>query len=185
MQSPTPLQSPALSGKLASCRSSHQGQFNLSETGERWLPFTSDQLVVTSRPGFDWEGRIRLLPGVNIRVHDAYIAGEGMLHAALFGWLPVVNDRAELARGELLRFLAEAGWYPTALLPSQGVRWDGLDDRAARATLVDGNLTATLDCGPAGSSTDGSLLLWRSRVWALEANGPHRLHQVSPRLSEL
>ena len=134
-------------GVIESVRAQHQGQFNLSETGERWLPFTSDQLVVTSRPGFDWEGRIRLLPGVNIRVHDAYIAGEGILHAALFGWLPVVNarDRAELARGELLRFLAEAAWYPTALLPSQGVRWEGLDDRAARATLVDGNLTASLD----------------------------------------
>lgn len=28
----------------------------------------------------------------------------------------------ELARGELMRFFAEAAWYPTALLPNQGLQ---------------------------------------------------------------
>jgi hypothetical protein len=49
-----------------------------------------------------------------------------------------------MARGELMRFAAEAAWYPTALLPSQGVRWDAVDDRSARATLNDGEVTVTL-----------------------------------------
>ena len=43
-----------------------------------------------------------------------------------------------------MRFFAEAAWYPTALLPSQGVRWDALNDRSANATIVDGPLTLTL-----------------------------------------
>lgn len=34
--------------------------------------------------------------------------------------------------------------YPTALLPSQGVRWEAVDDRSANATIVDGPLTLTL-----------------------------------------
>jgi hypothetical protein len=50
----------------------------------------------------------------------------------------------EIARGELLRFFAEMAWYPTALLPSQGVRWEAVDDRSARATLTDGKLAVTL-----------------------------------------
>ena len=41
-----------------------------------------------------------------------------------------------MAEGELMRFLAEAAWYPTALLPSQGVRWQGADERSAFATLI-------------------------------------------------
>jgi hypothetical protein len=43
-----------------------------------------------------------------------------------------------------MRFLAEAVWYPTALLPSQGVVWEALDDSQARATLSDGPTTVTL-----------------------------------------
>jgi hypothetical protein len=49
-----------------------------------------------------------------------------------------------MAHGELMRFLAEAAWYPTALLPSQGVRWESLDARSARATLVDRGVSVSL-----------------------------------------
>nr|WP_228546386.1 DUF6544 family protein [Halegenticoccus tardaugens] len=46
--------------------------------------------------------------------------------------------------GELVRYLAEAVWFPTALLPSQGVEWKPIDDRSARATLEHGDVTASL-----------------------------------------
>ncbi len=124
----------------------HRGTFNMSETSERWKPFTSDQRVITRRPGFDWNGRVAVMPGLSVRVHDAYVAGEGILHAALLGLFSVVNLRGthEVAEGELMRFFAEAAWYPTALLPSQGVRWDEVDIRSARATLVDGSVAVTM-----------------------------------------
>ncbi len=51
---------------------------------------------------------------------------------------------SELAQGELLRFLAEAVWYPTALLPSQGVRWQAVTDNSARASLQDANTSVSL-----------------------------------------
>ena len=50
----------------------------------------------------------------------------------------------ELARGELMRYLAEAAWYPTALLPGQGVRWQAVDEHSADATLRDGAVEMTL-----------------------------------------
>lgn len=114
---------------VAAVRVEHTGTFNMSETGERWKPFTSTQRVITQRPGFDWDGRIAMMPGLTVRVHDAYIAGEGILHATLFGLFSLVNMRGtpELAQGELMRLFAEALWYPTALLPSQGVRWEAVD----------------------------------------------------------
>jgi hypothetical protein len=49
-----------------------------------------------------------------------------------------------LARGEFMRYFAEAAWYPTALLPSQGVQWTAVDDVSANATIVDGPITLTL-----------------------------------------
>lgn len=124
----------------------HTGTFNMSETGERWKPFTSTQRVITQRPGFDWEGRLEMMPGLTVRVHDAYIAGEGILHATLFGLVSLVDIRGtpEVAQGELMRFFAEAAWYPTALLPSQGVRWEAVDNTSAKATLKDGGITLTM-----------------------------------------
>ena len=124
----------------------HSGTFNMSGTGEKWKKFTSTQRVIAQRPGFDWEGRIEMMPGLTARVHDAYIAGEGVLHAMLFGLVSLANLRGtpEIAQGELMRFLAEAAWYPTALLPSQGVQWKAVDDFFAKATLKDGETTLTL-----------------------------------------
>jgi uncharacterized protein DUF6920 len=124
----------------------HSGSFDMVETREQWKPFTSAQRVIMQRPSFDWDARIMLLPGVPVRVHDAYVAGEGRLQAAVFGLLSVadVGGTREVAEGELMRFFAEATWYPTAFLPSQGVRWEAVDDRSARGTLSDGVLRTSL-----------------------------------------
>jgi len=131
---------------VAAVRMAHTGTFNMSEAGEQWKVFTSDQRVVTRRPGFDWDGRIATMPGLRVYVHDAYVAGKGILQAAALGLVSLVNLRGtdEIAEGELMRFLAEAVWYPTALLPSQGVLWHAVDEHSARATLNDGGVTLTL-----------------------------------------
>lgn len=131
---------------VAAATLTHAGTFNVSESGERWVPFTSTQHVVTRRPGFVWNARAMMAPGVAVNVHDAYVAGEGLLRPALLGAfdLAVLRDTAAVAHGELMRFFAEAAWYPTALLPSQGVQWEPIDERSARATLRDGALAVTL-----------------------------------------
>ncbi len=43
-----------------------------------------------------------------------------------------------------MRYLAEATWYPTALLPSQGVRWQAVDASSAKATLKDSDTEVSL-----------------------------------------
>ena len=134
------------------------GTFNMSATGEQWKPFTSRQRVITHRPGFLWDAQVSMLPGLKARVVDSYIAGKGLLHAAILGLFSVaeVSGGGEIARGEFMRFFAETAWYPTALLPSQGVRGEAVADRSANATIVDGPLAVTLlfrfnDAGLIGS----------------------------------
>jgi hypothetical protein len=124
----------------------HTGTFNMSETGEQWKPFSSTQRVITKCPGFVWDARVRMAPVMTVYVHDAYVAGEGILTAKLFGLVSLVNLRGtpEVAQGELMRFFAEAAWYPTAVLPSQGVQWESVDDTSAKATLRDGETTLTM-----------------------------------------
>ncbi|MFC1505298.1 DUF6920 family protein [Thermodesulfobacteriota bacterium] len=132
---------------VSAVRLSHEGQFNMGETEAKWTRFKSSQLAIMQRPGLVWDGRISLATGINVFAHDAYVAGEGILHVALLGLVTLADIRGtpEAAQGELMRFLAEAAWYPTALLPSQGVRWEAIDDMSARATLTDGSTSVSLD----------------------------------------
>ena len=122
------------------------GTINMSEAGANWKPFTSWQRAVVHRPGFLWNGRVAMFPCVAANVHDSYIAGVGTLHAAMLGLFTVaqVEGDGEIARGEMMRYFAEMVWYPTALLPSQGVRWAAVDDSSANATLVDAPINVTL-----------------------------------------
>ena len=45
------------------------------------------------------------MPGLAARVHDAYVAGEGLLHASLLGLFTIANVRgtSTMAEGELMR----------------------------------------------------------------------------------
>jgi len=131
---------------VTSVRFAQQGQFRQDEKKDTWQPFRATQLATMYPPGFDWDARIRMAPGVDVWVRDTYALGAGSLRASVGGLVTVadLHDTVASARGELMRYLAEAAWYPTALLPSQGVRWTPVDERSARATLADGPLSQTL-----------------------------------------
>ena len=127
----------------------HSGSFNMSATAENWKLFTSTQRVITKRPGFDWDARVMMFPGIAAHIHDAYIGGSGMLKVAILGLIPVADlpKTADLSKGEFIRFCIEAAWYPTALLPLQGVVWQAVDAQSADATFTDAGMTITLRFG--------------------------------------
>jgi len=177
---------------VSAARFTHEGRFSIGETREKWSRFISNQIVITRRPGFDWDGCIAMAPGLNVFVHDAYVAGEGILHAKLLGLVTLTDNRgtSEMAQGELMRFLAEAVWYPTALLPSQGVLWEEIDDISARATLTDGGNTVSLDfrfdaeglisgvrATERHRTVNGELVAtpWQGRFWSYEARSGMRI----------
>jgi hypothetical protein len=122
------------------------GTMNMSSSAEQWKPFTSRQRVVTRRPGFLWDAQVMMFPGIPAHVEDSYIAGQGRLTAKVLGLFEVaqLQGEGEIARGEFMRYFAEAAWYPTALLPSQGVKWGAIDSESASATIKDGPITLTL-----------------------------------------
>ena len=111
------------------------------------VPFTSRQLYSTAPRGFVWDASIQFLPLLPFRVRDSYQDGAGRMVGTVAGVVTVVNQQGTPGMGEasLLRYLAEAAWFPTALLPSEGVQWTAVDDRTARATLTDRNHTVTME----------------------------------------
>ena len=109
-------------------------------------------------------------------------------NARVLGLFSVVDMRGagEVAEGELMRFFAEAAWYPTALLPNQGVRWEAADARSARATLTEGDveitmlftfdergLVDTVRAEARGRTVRDEIVStpWRGRFWNYEEHG--------------
>jgi len=50
-----------------------------------------------------------------------------------------------LAAGALHRYLAEAPWFPTVLLPGRGLAWTAIDSARACATLTDRGTAVALE----------------------------------------
>lgn len=131
---------------LRTARIEHTGEFR-GALDQPWSPFTSIQHVSADPPGFVWDAKIRTSPLLTVRVRDSYLEGTGSMLASVAGVIPVVNawGRTDLASGALHRYLAEAVWLPTALLPGGGRTWEPIDDNAARATLTDSGVSVSLD----------------------------------------
>lgn len=124
------------------------GEFNMGQPGaDKWAPFSAVQDFAPAAPGMVWDARIRMTPGVSVRVRDGFVEGEGSMHGAVLGLVTVVDKAGtpDMAAAALQRYLGEAVWLPTALLPSQGVSWSAIDESRALATMTGGATTTSVE----------------------------------------
>ena len=114
---------------------------------ERWTKFRANHVVRPYERSFVWGAKVRILPLVHVRVRDAYADGVGSGQVQLLSAVTLASDRdkPKLNSSSLHRYLAEAVWYPTALLPSAGVQWSPIDNRTALAILSDVGNTVSLE----------------------------------------
>ncbi len=134
---------PVISGAVLSQR----GGFRSRPGMKGWLAMKADQRFSVQPRGFVWSAEISMMPGVPVNVCDSYIRGRGGMIGRILYLIPVVNESGDLklSQGALQRYLAEAVWFPTALLPSQGVSWEPVDENRAKATLSDSGITVSLE----------------------------------------
>lgn len=123
-----------------------QGQFRLNESEDSWRPMQATQRFSVRDPGFVWDARIAAYPLMPVFVRDSYVQAEAGMRASVLALFTVMNASSspELKSGALQRYLGEAVWFPTALLPESGVSWTPIDDRSATATLTDRGTTVSL-----------------------------------------
>lgn len=128
-------------------RLEQRGEFLARPGDDGWRPFVATEHFSGRRPGFVWDARIRMAPGFTVRVRDGFVAGRGSMVASVLGIYPMVSVEGspELGVAALQRYLAEAVWIPSALVPGGGVRWSPLSASSARATIDDGGITASVD----------------------------------------
>jgi hypothetical protein len=122
------------------------GQLRTGDGSSPWYPFDATHHVTVSPPGFFWDATVRFAPLVTVSVRDSVCTGEGSGAISLWGVVPLdsATSSPELVEAELQRYLAEAVWYPTALLPREGVEWEPVDDQSAKATVEYGGVSASL-----------------------------------------
>jgi hypothetical protein len=124
-----------------------RGELRAGAGSKRWLPFQAEQVTNPMSVSYVWDARVQILPLVHLSVRDAYAGGRASSHVKLLSRVPVGADsgRSELNSGALHRYLAEAAWYPTALLPTDALRWTAMDDLRAQATLGDAGQSVALE----------------------------------------
>jgi hypothetical protein len=133
------------------------GTLRTDTASERWMPFEAEHLVVPAATGFLWNARVGVAPLLHVQVRDALIDGSGSGHVSLLSAFTVsaATGGVEMNAGSLHRYLAEAVWYPTALLPGSQLHWSGIDAARALATLTSHGVSVSLEFrfAPSGEVT--------------------------------
>lgn len=123
------------------------GELKVNPKAKEYSPFKASQTVSIPSASFVWDAKIDTSPIVHVNVIDTFINGVAASKVLLFSALKVAKDgnKDELNSAALYRYLAEAPFYPTALLPSSGVTWKPVDNNKALATLTKNGITISLE----------------------------------------
>lgn len=137
---------------VRSVRLKQRGQMRTSPGGA-WIPIEAKQYLTVDPPGFVWLAKTRIMGVLPMWVRDKFTAGHGEMWIRPLGLITAGRSSgAEIDQGTMLRYLAEMAWFPTALLPSEHLQWEPIDDRSARAifTLDEQSVAATFEFGDSG-----------------------------------
>ncbi len=108
-----------------------------------WMPVEAEQYFTVEKPGFIWIGDVEAAPFVYFSGRDKYEEGRGhMLIKVLSLYLVVNSIGKEIDQGNLLRYLAEIVWFPSAAL-SNYIAWEELDSTSAKVTMSYSGITAS------------------------------------------
>ena len=118
----------------------HGGTFRQSQ-GQGWIPMVGQEYFTTENPGFVWIGKMKPYPLLWIDGKDEFIDGKGNFQIKLLSLFTVADTKGkESDESELLRWLAETPWFPTALLPSKYLHWESVNSSSAKAVVEYGKI---------------------------------------------
>lgn len=119
------------------------GEFRMKEN-QSWMPIKAEQYFTTEDPAFIWRVKFTMAPFIWIEGRDMYYQGRGNMLIKLLSTITVADATgSEMDISSLIRFLAEAPWFPTALLPSDYIEWKEIDSNSAQAVIKDNGYTAS------------------------------------------
>lgn len=110
-------------------RLKHGGRF---KPQDKWMNIKGEEYFTTENPGFVWYGKVPL-----VSAKDLFYNGKGNLVIKLLSFIKIVDEKGpEINQGEMLRWLAEAPCFPTALLPSDKIHWKTIDNSSSKVIFT-------------------------------------------------
>ena len=124
-------------------RLKQEGLFRTSENSD-WKELTAEQYYLTKEPAFLWNGSIKMNSLLSARGIDYYFNKEGYLSVKLLSSITVSDVEGEqISQSQLFRWISEAPWFPTSLLPNERLKWTDADSVKATANIKDGDNEVT------------------------------------------
>ncbi|QIP15133.1 hypothetical protein G8759_22165 [Spirosoma aureum] len=123
-------------------RLQQRGLMRTSPNGT-WMPTKAEQYIDVDKPGFVWKADVQLFSLLPLAGLDTYVDGKGNMQIKGLSFIPIVNaSNAKMDQGELLRYLSEMCWYPSAAL-SPFITWQPIDNNQSQATMSYKGVTAS------------------------------------------
>ncbi len=124
---------------LCTVRLKHGGFLRPKPNGP-WLKIQGEEYFAVSRPGFVWHGQAETAEILWVDARDSLLGERGNMLVKFCSAFNVADAHGpEIDQGASLRWLAEAMWFPFALVGAR-IHWEPVDHRSARATLVQDGL---------------------------------------------
>jgi hypothetical protein len=118
----------------------HTGTFR-TKVDQKWMPISGSEYFSTQRPGFVWFASVKPFPLIWITARDTYYKGNGNVLIKLLSLFTIGNSMGkEVNQATLTRFIAEAPWFPTALLPGDYLKWEAIDSNSAKVIVSDSRI---------------------------------------------
>ncbi|MFZ5591481.1 MAG: DUF6544 family protein, partial [Bacillota bacterium] len=140
--------------RIVAVRTRQKVSMRLKEDGP-WMPARVQQYFRVDEPGFIWQVKASMAPGLFFAGRDKYVGGRGHMLIKVLSLIKVADARGkEIDQGTMLRYLAETMWFPAAALSSY-IKWEEVDAHSARATMTYGGITA---CGVFTFNREGDVI---------------------------
>lgn len=113
---------------------------------EGFNPTTAEQVIAINTPALMFSATTTMPLKTWARAYDFFANGEMVMKAKILSTVTVVEEFAtpKLNQISLRRWLLESALYPQALLPSNSIKWQAIDDNSARVTVSDRGVSASM-----------------------------------------
>ena len=96
-----------------------KGRMHLA-SGTPWVPVKAEQWYSVRPPGFVWYATLHIGPVPIVRARDMYLTGEGRMLIKAASLVTVADAKGkEFDQGEMVRYLSEMIWFPSAFSGGQ------------------------------------------------------------------
>lgn len=124
-------------------RLKQEGYFKTNHNAE-FKELTAEQYFITTKPGFIWQGKINFGKFIWITGIDNYYKGKGNLLIKFMSGITITKESGkEINQSQIIRWLLETVWFPTALLSNGNMKWIKYDSTSATVSLDENDIEVT------------------------------------------